>query len=57
MFRTRLKTHSGSSFFIQRNKLGQIKKFQSIGHSLKKDRSIHSLHKPKHRRQGFMGDY
>lgn len=43
--------------YVTRNKKGQIKKWTSIGKSLKSDKKIKSKTKPKRRGRGNMGDY
>ena len=44
-------------FYVQRKKNGQIKKWTSIGKSLKYDRRVKSKTRPKRRGRGNKGDY
>jgi len=46
-----------TSFYVSRNKKGQIKKWTRVGRSLKADRRGKAKNKPRKRKQGNQGDY
>lgn len=56
-FRTRHKLVNGRYCYAVRNNKGQFKDIQSIGRATRSDSRIKAVHKPRKRRQGFLGDY